>query len=133
MEDACVLAELLHSSATVESALSDYVSRRKPSVQWVRQQSMAVAESLRMTPAIRNATLRERGRQMMQSRFGPLVPAPLSVRVSAATSYLLVVASQEWSGRYQSLALMILRRVLFPFSSGRRVADCPDSDFPGWH
>jgi 2-polyprenyl-6-methoxyphenol hydroxylase-like FAD-dependent oxidoreductase len=30
MEDACLLAEMLPSAATVDSALRDYVSRRKP-------------------------------------------------------------------------------------------------------
>jgi len=76
MEDACVLAEVLRSAATVESALSDYVVRRKPRVTWVQQQSIAAAESLGMPPVIRNAALRERGDQMMHSRFKPLVPAP---------------------------------------------------------
>jgi 2-polyprenyl-6-methoxyphenol hydroxylase-like FAD-dependent oxidoreductase len=76
MEDACVLAEVLRSAATAESALSDYVSRRKPRTKWVQSQSLAAAESLRMPPSIRNATLRERGDQMTQSRFRPLVPAP---------------------------------------------------------
>ena len=71
-----VLAEVLHSSATVESALSNYVIRRKPRVRWVQQQSIATAESLGMPPTIRNSALRERGEQMMQYRFGPLVPAP---------------------------------------------------------
>ncbi len=46
MEDACVLAEVLRTAATVESALSDYVSRRKPRTKWVQQQSIAPAESL---------------------------------------------------------------------------------------
>ena len=76
MEDACVLAEVLRSAATVESALSTYVTRRQPRVTWVQQQSMATADALRMPPAIRDAVLRERGDQMMQSRFGPLVPPP---------------------------------------------------------
>ena len=76
MEDACVLAEVLRSTATVESALRDYVSRRKLRIKWVQQQSIATAESLRMLPSIRNAALRERGDQMMRSRFGPLIPAP---------------------------------------------------------
>jgi 2-polyprenyl-6-methoxyphenol hydroxylase-like FAD-dependent oxidoreductase len=76
IEDAWVLAEELRSATTLESALSSYVSRRKARVKWVQQQSMATAEALRMPPAIRNATLRERGDQMMRSRFGPLIPAP---------------------------------------------------------
>ena len=71
-----MLVEVLRSEATVESALSTYVSRRKPRVKWVQQQSMVTGDALRMPPAIRNTALRERGDQMMQSRFGPLVPAP---------------------------------------------------------
>ncbi len=76
MEDACVLGETLRCAATVDSALSDYASRRKPRTKWVQSQSIAAAESLRMSPSIRNAALRERGDQMMQSRFGPLISAP---------------------------------------------------------
>lgn len=76
MEDAYVLGETLRSAATTEGALGDYVSRRKPRTKWVQSQSIAAAESLRMPPSIRNALLRERGDQMMQSRFGPLIPAP---------------------------------------------------------
>ena len=34
MEDACVLEEVLGSAATVESALTDDVSRRKPRTKW---------------------------------------------------------------------------------------------------
>jgi 2-polyprenyl-6-methoxyphenol hydroxylase-like FAD-dependent oxidoreductase len=76
MEDACVLAEELRGAATVESALASYVSRRKPRVEWVQRQSMAIGESLTVAAAVRNATVRERGTAGMQARFGPLVPAP---------------------------------------------------------
>lgn len=76
MEDAFVLAEILRSADTVEAALTDYVRRRRARVDWVQQQSMAIAEGLRMPPAGRNAALREQGNKMMRSRFGPLVPAP---------------------------------------------------------
>lgn len=76
IEDAWVLAEVLHSADTIESALSNCVSRRKPRVKWVQQQSIATAEGLRMPPAERNAALRERGDHMMQSRFGALTSAP---------------------------------------------------------
>jgi 2-polyprenyl-6-methoxyphenol hydroxylase-like FAD-dependent oxidoreductase len=76
MEDAYVLAEVLHSAASVESALSTYVSRRTPRVQWVQQESRAVADSFRLPLATRNAALRARGDQMMQKRFRPLIPAP---------------------------------------------------------
>jgi 2-polyprenyl-6-methoxyphenol hydroxylase-like FAD-dependent oxidoreductase len=76
MEDACVLAEELRAAATVESALASYASRRKSRVKWVQHQSMAVQETLAQPSAIRNAAVRERGNEMMQSRFGPLVLAP---------------------------------------------------------
>ena len=76
MEDAFVLAENLRSAAKVEIALAEYVRRRKPRVDWVQRQSIATAEGLRTPPPLRNATLREHGNQMMESRFGPLIPAP---------------------------------------------------------
>jgi FAD-dependent urate hydroxylase len=76
MEDGCVLAEELRAAATVESALASYVSRRKPRVEWVQHQSMAIEESLTVPSAVRNPAMRERGNEAMQARFGPLVPAP---------------------------------------------------------
>ncbi len=76
MEDACVLAEELTAAATVESALANYVGRRKPRVEWVQHQSMAIGESLTVPAAIRNAALREGGNEAMHARFGPLVTAP---------------------------------------------------------
>jgi 2-polyprenyl-6-methoxyphenol hydroxylase-like FAD-dependent oxidoreductase len=76
MEDAYVLAEVLRSAASVESALETYVSRRKARVNWVQQASRAVAESFGLPPAVRNGALRERGDQLMHQRFTPLIPAP---------------------------------------------------------
>lgn len=76
MEDACVLAEVLRSAATMDGALDDFVSRRNLRVKWVREQSIATAKRLHMPPAVRNAELHERGDQMMRSRFAPLVPEP---------------------------------------------------------
>jgi 2-polyprenyl-6-methoxyphenol hydroxylase-like FAD-dependent oxidoreductase len=77
MEDAWTLAKELRAAATVEGALASYASRRKPRVEWVQQQSMALTASLTTGPAAaRNAALRERGNQIMQVRFGPLVTAP---------------------------------------------------------
>ena len=77
MEDACTLAKELSAAATVESALASYVDRRKPRVEWVQHQSMALAENLTSGPsAVRNASLRDRGNEAMHARFGPLVPAP---------------------------------------------------------
>jgi 2-polyprenyl-6-methoxyphenol hydroxylase-like FAD-dependent oxidoreductase len=76
MEDAWVLAEVLRSEETVESALDVYVRRRRPRVSWVQQESRAVAEGFRLPPAVRNAGLRERGDDMLQRRFSPLIAAP---------------------------------------------------------
>ena len=42
MEDACVLAEELRAAASVESALASFVARRRPRVEWVQRQSMAL-------------------------------------------------------------------------------------------
>ncbi len=76
MEDVYVLAEVLRSAASVETALAAYVSRRTPRVQWVWQESRAVAERFGLPLATRNAALRTRGDQMMQERYRPLIPAP---------------------------------------------------------
>jgi 2-polyprenyl-6-methoxyphenol hydroxylase-like FAD-dependent oxidoreductase len=76
MEDAYVLAEVLHHEETVESALDSYVTRRRPRANWVQQQSRGVVESLLMPPSQRNPTFRESGNQGMHDRFGPLIPEP---------------------------------------------------------
>jgi len=76
MEDAYVLAEILRSADSVEGALDTYVSRRKPRVNWVQQESRAVGEKFRLPPAFRDAALRGRGDQMMHERYRPLIPAP---------------------------------------------------------
>jgi 2-polyprenyl-6-methoxyphenol hydroxylase-like FAD-dependent oxidoreductase len=76
MEDACVLAEELSASESIETALANYVSRRRPRVEWVQQQSKAVGEILAVPSAARNAALRQRGDEAMRARFGPIVPAP---------------------------------------------------------
>jgi len=76
MEDAWVLAEVLREAESVESALDNYASRRRPRVDWVQQESRAWAESYRLPQALRNAALRERGDQVTQDRFRPLIPVP---------------------------------------------------------
>jgi FAD-dependent urate hydroxylase len=76
MEDACVLAEELRAAPAVDDALASYVRRRKPRVEWVQQESMAVGKILTVSPRVRNAALRENGGAAMQARFAPLVPAP---------------------------------------------------------
>jgi 2-polyprenyl-6-methoxyphenol hydroxylase-like FAD-dependent oxidoreductase len=76
MEDSCVLAESLLSDATLAKALESYVARRRSRVSWVHQESDAVAQSFRFTPAMRNTALRQHGDQMFQRRYAPLVAAP---------------------------------------------------------
>lgn len=76
MEDALVLAEVLRAAESVERALDTYVARRRPRVDWVAQQSRAIATNFRLPPAVFVAALRERGDQEMRERYRPLVPAP---------------------------------------------------------
>ena len=76
IEDALVLVEMLSSSEAVDDALDAYVRRRRPRVDWVQRESSAVGQSLRLSPHIRNAALRERGEEMFRQRFGPLIAAP---------------------------------------------------------
>jgi 2-polyprenyl-6-methoxyphenol hydroxylase-like FAD-dependent oxidoreductase len=72
LEDAWVLAVVLREAESVEQALETFVNRRRPRVEWVRQHSLAVAESFALPPALRNATLQERGDQLMYARYAPL-------------------------------------------------------------
>lgn len=75
MEDACVLVESLRQSTTLAEALDVYRARRWPRVDWVRQESQAVAQSFRLASAVRNDALRNRGEQVFQRRFAPLLVA----------------------------------------------------------
>jgi len=50
--------------------------KSKPRVEWVQRQSMGLANLVTASSAERNSTLRERGTELMQDRFGPLVPSP---------------------------------------------------------
>ena len=76
LEDAAVLAECLRAAPDVEDALAAYEARRHPRVEWVRRQSLAAGESLRLPPEARDAVLRRRGAAALRERFGPLVAAP---------------------------------------------------------
>jgi 2-polyprenyl-6-methoxyphenol hydroxylase-like FAD-dependent oxidoreductase len=59
MEDACLLAEALRTASTVAEAIEAYVTRRRPRVAWVHQESDTVAQSFRKPPGVRNAALRQ--------------------------------------------------------------------------
>jgi 2-polyprenyl-6-methoxyphenol hydroxylase-like FAD-dependent oxidoreductase len=76
MEDAVVLGEVLHEADTIEHALTAYVERRRPRVEWVQEQSRAALKSWLLPPSVRDAALRERGDRMMEARFAPLRAAP---------------------------------------------------------
>jgi len=76
MEDALVLAQLLHSIDDAQRALEMFVARRRPRVNLVQMHSRAVGNMLAMPPQARNATLRERGKRAFYERFEPLVAAP---------------------------------------------------------
>ena len=76
IEDALVLAEVLRAADTVEQALDAYVTRRRPRVEWVQEQSRAAARAWTLPPDSRNAALRDRGDQMLQDRYRPLAEVP---------------------------------------------------------
>jgi 2-polyprenyl-6-methoxyphenol hydroxylase-like FAD-dependent oxidoreductase len=76
MEDAFVLAEVLRAADNIEHALEAYVARRRPRVDWVQAQSRVAAREMVLSPNVRNAILRERGNQMFQERYRPLIAPP---------------------------------------------------------
>jgi len=76
MEDALVLAEILDAAPDVAAAKEAFVARRRPRVAWVRQQSLAVGEMLRLPASVRDPALRERGKNAFCERFGPLTARP---------------------------------------------------------
>ena len=75
MEDALVLAAVLRTADTLQSALEAHVRRRRPRADWVQEQSRAVAQAWVLPPPVRNAALRERGDLMFRDRYRPLIPA----------------------------------------------------------
>lgn len=76
MEDAMVLAEILRAGDSISDALSAYQTRRKPRVQWIQQQSLALFAKIRQAPALRNAFLRAKGEKALRDCFQPLIAAP---------------------------------------------------------
>jgi FAD-dependent urate hydroxylase len=76
IEDAIVLAELLHGADTVQDGLDRYQARRRPRIEWVQQQSRLAAKAWMLPPAIRDAALRERGNQILRDRYRPLIQTP---------------------------------------------------------
>ena len=76
IEDAIVLAGLLHGADTVEHALDQYQTRRRSRVDWVQHQSRLAAKAWVLPSAIRDAALRGRGDEMLRDRYRPLIQAP---------------------------------------------------------
>jgi 2-polyprenyl-6-methoxyphenol hydroxylase-like FAD-dependent oxidoreductase len=76
MEDALVLAQLLHSTDDWQRALEMFAIRRRARVNLVQAHSRAIGNMLAMAPRVRNAALRERGKQAFYERFEPLVAPP---------------------------------------------------------
>jgi 2-polyprenyl-6-methoxyphenol hydroxylase-like FAD-dependent oxidoreductase len=76
MEDACVLAEELRSGTTLDAALASFAKRRRPRVEWVQQESLAVTQMRTLSADSRARTLRESGDRTTQARFAALVAAP---------------------------------------------------------
>jgi 2-polyprenyl-6-methoxyphenol hydroxylase-like FAD-dependent oxidoreductase len=76
MEDAWVLAELLASEPTRDSALASYTQRRSPRVHWVQQQSIAIAAGFNAPPGVRNDVLRRDGAATFVERYSPLTAEP---------------------------------------------------------
>ena len=76
MEDALVLAETLDEAPNLPAAKEAFVARRRPRVAWVRQQSQAVGEMLRLPASRRDPALRESGKYRFCERFAPLTAPP---------------------------------------------------------
>jgi FAD-dependent urate hydroxylase len=72
LEDAVVLAEVLHEAATVDDALAAFEVRRRPRTDWVQEQSRAALRFWLLPPQIRDAALRQDGEHVMHMRYAPL-------------------------------------------------------------
>lgn len=76
IEDAFVLAELLRGAHEVEALRREFVARRSPRVEWVRQESAAATRGLLLPAALRDSMLREHGSDMLVARYAPLRQPP---------------------------------------------------------
>lgn len=76
IEDALVLAEELRRASGIPAALAAFVERRRPRVDWVREQSRALGELVRLPADIRDRALREHGTTAFHDRYRPLTAAP---------------------------------------------------------
>jgi 2-polyprenyl-6-methoxyphenol hydroxylase-like FAD-dependent oxidoreductase len=76
VEDALVLADELRRAVDIDEGLAAFAARRMARVQWVRQQSEALGELVRLPAQVRDRALRERGAASFQERYRPLVAEP---------------------------------------------------------
>jgi 2-polyprenyl-6-methoxyphenol hydroxylase-like FAD-dependent oxidoreductase len=76
LEDALVMAELLHDTRQVQTAMEAFVARRLARVGWVQHQSRAAGEIFGAPPAVRNVALRQNGEAAFYRRFRPLTSPP---------------------------------------------------------
>jgi FAD-dependent urate hydroxylase len=76
VEDALVLADELARADTLPSALDAHARRRRPRVDWVREQSRRAAASWALPSADRDAALRAHGDRLLQERYRPLRAVP---------------------------------------------------------
>ena len=76
LEDTLVMAELLHDTRQVQTAMEAFVARRLARVGWVQHQSRAAGEIFGAPPAVRNVALRQNGEAAFYRRFRPLTSPP---------------------------------------------------------
>jgi 2-polyprenyl-6-methoxyphenol hydroxylase-like FAD-dependent oxidoreductase len=73
VEDALVLAELVAGSNTIEAALTAYVTRRRPRVEWVQEQTRQRDRTRNLPPLVRNLSLRLGANRIYRSNYRPLL------------------------------------------------------------
>jgi 2-polyprenyl-6-methoxyphenol hydroxylase-like FAD-dependent oxidoreductase len=76
IEDAVVLADELRRATDIPAAVAAFARRRRPRVEWVREQSQALTDLVRLPSEVRDRALRERGARAFHDRYRPLVAAP---------------------------------------------------------
>ena len=76
IEDALVLADELRRTPDMPAAVAAFGARRRPRVDWVREQSQALTELVRLPARVRDRGLRERDVSAFYDRYRPLVAAP---------------------------------------------------------
>lgn len=92
-----MLAEILHATPHLETAIGRFMVRRRPRVNWVQHQSRAVGEISRLPPGLRNAALRESGKSAFYERFQPRIALPRGpdFNLSRGTNMTTIVAEEE--------------------------------------